>query len=200
MDISIFKAEYNDSEKKNIIFENIAKMIYNRNMIQSLDEIDNDFKKNFDNDTTFHKGKNIKIAVKLLLRRITTIRKVEDIEDFLTKYKDYYKFIIVSKITPKIYKQFLEYSNLEVFFDDDFLINKIDHIFVPKHIVLTAEEQQQLKDEYGFKRNEIGKIKQSDPIARYYNLKPGEIIAIERPSRTSGISMYYRVCIPASLL
>jgi DNA-directed RNA polymerase subunit H (RpoH/RPB5) len=82
----------------------------------------------------------------------------------------------------------------------NYFINKIEHIFVPKHIVLTAEEQQQLKDEYGFKRNEIGKIKQSDPIARYYNLKPGEIIAIERPSRTSGISMYYRVCIPASLL
>ena len=200
MDTSIFKAEYNDDEKKNIMFENIAKMIYNRNIVTTNSEIENDFKKNFDNDTTNYKTKDIKIAVKFLLRRITTIRKVEDIEDFLSKYKDYYKFIIVSKITPKVYKQFLEYPNLEVFFDDDFLINKVDNIFVPKHIVLTPEEQQQLKDEYGFNRNEIGKIKQSDPIARYYNLKPGEIIAIERASRTSGISMYYRICIPASLL
>ena len=35
---------------------------------------------------------------------------------------------------------------------DDFLINKIDHIYVPKHIPLTLDEQEQIRKEYGFKR------------------------------------------------
>jgi DNA-directed RNA polymerase subunit H (RpoH/RPB5) len=106
----------------------------------------------------------------------------------------------VSKITPKAYKQFIEYDNLEVFFDDDLLVNKIDHIFVPKHIVLSQEEQDQIRKEYGFKKIEIGVIKESDPIARYYNLKPGNIIRIERPSVNSGITVYFRQCVAAPLM
>lgn len=206
MNTSIFRAEYNEDGKKKLFFENIAKMIANRSKKETSEineytqEVFSQFKNNYDNDITFYRNGSTKIAIKLLLRKITTIRKVEDIEDFLDKYKDHYKLIIVSKITPKAYKQFLEYDNLEVFFDDDFLINKIDHIFVPKHIILSKEEQDQIKKEYGFKRIEIGIIKQSDPIARYYNVKPGEIIAIERASKNSGIAVYYRHCIQSSLM
>lgn len=206
MDTSIFQAEYNEEGKKMVIFENNAKMIANR-FKKTQEEIDEyakeifeQFKSNYDNDTTFYKNGETKIAVKLLFRKITTIRKIEDIEDFLDKYKSYYKFIIVSKITPKAYKQFLEYDNLEVFFDDDLLVDKIDHIFVPKHIPLSKDEQDQIRKEYGFKRIEIGIIKQSDPIARYYNLKPGEIISIERTSKNSGIAVYYRHCMPSPLM
>jgi DNA-directed RNA polymerase subunit H (RpoH/RPB5) len=206
MNTSIFQTEYNEEGKKIVIFENNAKMIANRakkndqEITDYSTEIFNQFKTNYDNNTTYYRNGEIKIAVKLLLRKITTIRKIEDIEDFLDKYKDYYKFIIVSKITPKAYKQFLEYDNLEVFFDDDLLVNKIDHMFVPKHIVLSKEEQDQIRKEYGFKRIEIGIIKQSDPIARYYNLQPNEIIGIERTSKNSGIAVYYRHCMASPLM
>lgn len=200
---SIFQSEYNEEGKRNLYFENISKMIINRNITSDIDEnkwveIFNQLKQNYENDTSFYRNGEQKIAIKLLSRKITTIRKVEDIDDFLDKYQDYYKFIIFNRIAPKAYKQFLEYSNLEVFSDEELLTNIIEHIFVPKHILLSAEDQAQIRKEYGFKRNEIGKIKHSDPIARYYNLKVNEIIAIERPSRTSGISMYYRICIPSS--
>ena len=199
MSNSIFQAEYNEEGIKNLVFENTAKMIAARKS-ESWEPIFQQFKTNFDNDTTWFRSGDDKIAVKLLFRKITTIRKIEDIEDFLDKYKNHYKFVIVSKITPKAYKQFIEYDNLEVFFDDDLLINKIDHIFVPKHILLTQEEQDQIKKEYGFKRIEIGIIKQSDPIARYYNIKPGSIVRIERPSVNSGITVYFRQCVAAPLM
>lgn len=196
---TIFQAEYNEEDIKNVVFENTAKMIANRKNLDYKPMFE-DFKNNFDNDSTWFRSGEIKIALKLLQRKITTIRKVEDIEEFLDKYKDHYKFIIVSKITPKAYKQFIEYDNLEVFFDEDLLVNKIDHIFVPKTIVLTNEEKEQLEREYGFKRIEIGIIKQSDPIARYYNLQPGQIIKIERPSDNSGITTYFRKCVAAPLI
>jgi DNA-directed RNA polymerase subunit H (RpoH/RPB5) len=206
MATSIFQAEYNEEGKKNVIFENTAKMIANRAKKEQVEindystNIFEQFKKNYDNDTTFYRNGETKIAVKLLFRKITTIRKVEDIEEFLDKFKDHYKFFIITKIAPKAYKQLLEYNNVEVFSDEDLLVNKIDHMFVPKHITLPKEVQEQIRQEYGFKRNEIGKIKESDPIARYYNLKPGDVIEIERPSKISGISIYYRVCISAPLM
>ena len=206
MNTSIFQAEYNDEGIRNLIFENISKMLFNRHIISSETDMNNQLIKNYDNNTSFYKSRTDddnhlkKVAVKLLLRKITTINKIEDIDNFLDKYQDYYKIIIVSKITPKAHKKFLEYDNLEVFSDDELLTNKIDHIFVPKHIILTTEQQNQIKKEYEFKRNEIGKIKQSDPIARYYNIKVGQIIMIERPSITSGISIYYRICIQSALI
>ena len=197
---TIFQAEYNEEGIKTLVFENTAKMIGER---KSMDwkTIFEQFKTNYDNETTWFRNSDNKIAVKLLFRKITTIRKIEDIEEFLDKYKDHYKFVIVSKITPKAYKQFIEYDNLEVFFDDDLLVNKIDHVFVPKHILLSQEEQDQIKKEYGFKRMvEIGIIKESDPIARYYNLKPGQIVRIERPSVNSGVTVYFRQCIAFPLM
>lgn len=207
MNTSIFQAEYNDEGIRNIIFENISKMLFNRHIIPSDTDMNTQLVKNYDNNTSFYKSKPSdddnhlkKVAVKLLLRKITTINKVDDIDDFLDKYNDYYKIVVVSKITPKAHKQFLAYENIEVFGDDELLTNKIDHIFVPKHIILTAEQQEQIRKEYEFKRNEISKIKQSDPIARYYNLKVGQIIMIERPSITSGISINYRICIPSALI
>jgi DNA-directed RNA polymerase subunit H (RpoH/RPB5) len=200
MDNSIFQSEYNEEGKINLIFNNFTKMIYNRKIIKNQDEFNTALHNNYDNDITYYDNKEVKIAVKLLFRKITTIRKVEDIEDFLENYKTYYKFIIVLQISPKVYKQLIEYDNIEIFYDKDFYINIIDHIFVPKHIMLSLEEQENIKNEYGFKKNEIGKIKYSDPIARYYNLKIGEIICIQRPSISSGISIYYRICIPSPLL
>ena len=199
MSNTIFQPEYNEEGIKTVVFENTAKMIASRKSID-YKPIFEQFKANYDNDTTWYRSGDDKIAVKLLFRKITTIRKIEDIEEFLDKYKDHYRFIIVSKITPKAYKQFIEYNNLEVFFDDDLLVNKIDHVFVPKHILLTQEEQDQIRKEYGFKRIEIGIIKESDPIARYYNLKPGQIIRIERPSVNSGITVYFRQCVAAPLM
>jgi DNA-directed RNA polymerase subunit H (RpoH/RPB5) len=199
MSNAIFQAEYNEEGIKTLVFENTAKMIASRKSID-YKPIFEQFKSNYDNDTTWYRSGDDKIAVKLLFRKITTIRKIEDIEEFLDKYKDHYRFVIVSKITPKAYKQFIEYNNLEVFFDDDMLVNKIDHVFVPKHILLSQEEQDQIRKEYGFKRIEFSIIKESDPIARYYNLKPREIIRIERPSVNSGITVHFRQCVAAALM
>ena len=200
----IFQSEYNEEGKNLLYLENISKMIINRDLkntnIDAWKELFEQFKNNFDNDSSFGEYDNNKIAIKLLSRKITTIRKVEDIDLFLDKFQSYYKFIVVFKITPKAYNQFLEIKNTEVFFEDELLTNKIDHILVPKHIPISPEEQEQIKNEYGFKRNEFGKIHQTDAIARYYNLKVGDIIAIERASNTSGYSLYYRMCIPSSLM
>jgi DNA-directed RNA polymerase subunit H (RpoH/RPB5) len=197
MDSTLFQVEYNEQGKKDIILENISKMMFNRKIYDNKEEILDSFMKNFDDDATYFKNGDVKIAVKFLLRKITTIRKVEDIENFLEKFKDYHKIFIVTKLAPKAYKQFLEYEKTDVFSDNDLMVNIIDNILVPKHIVLTEEEVEQFKKEFGVKKKEMGKILSTDPMARYYGMKAGDIVKIERPSITSGISIYYRICVAA---
>lgn len=201
MDNIIFQVEYNEQDKKYVIMKNISKMIVKRNIYDNDEIIYNDFMKNFDHDIAyFNDNTNVKIAIKFLFRKINTIRKIEDIEDFLTNYAHYHKFIIVSNISSKALSQILNYENTEVFQENDLMINIVDNILVPEHFILTDSEKEQFYLEFNLKKKEMGKILSSDPIARYYGMKPGDIVKIIRPSISSGDSIYYRICILNKIL
>ena len=96
--MNIFQVEYNEADKKDVIMSTISKMVVNRKLYDNSEFILDEFRKSFDHDIAYFEDKDAKIAVKFLFRKINTIRKVDDIEDFLNKYSEHYKFIIVSSI------------------------------------------------------------------------------------------------------
>jgi DNA-directed RNA polymerase I, II, and III subunit RPABC1 len=191
----IFQVENNDQDNKDLIMLNLSKMIVNRNLYNNQINLIENFRKNYDNEISFYIEDNFKVAVKFILRRITTIRKVDDIEDFISKYSDFHKFVIVSNLTSKASQQLLEINNLEIFFENDLKVNLIDHVLIPECQVLSEQEKILFETEYNLKKKEMGKILSNDQLARYYGMKPGDILKIIRPSNTSGYSIYYRFCI-----
>jgi DNA-directed RNA polymerase I, II, and III subunit RPABC1 len=191
----IFQVENNDQDNKDLIMLNLSKMIVNRNLYNNQTHLIENFRKNYDNEISFYIEDNFKVAVKFILRRITTIRKVDDIEDFISKYSDFHKFVIVSNLTSKASQQLLEINNLEIFFENDLKVNLIDHVLIPECQVLSEQEKILFETEYNLKKKEMGKILSNDQLARYYGMKPGDILKIIRPSNTSGYSIYYRFCI-----
>ena len=56
MNTSIFQAEYNDEGIRNLIFENISKMLFNRHIIPSDTDMNSQLLKNYDNNTSFYKS------------------------------------------------------------------------------------------------------------------------------------------------
>ncbi|HDM36720.1 MAG TPA: DNA-directed RNA polymerase subunit H [Candidatus Syntrophoarchaeum butanivorans] len=71
----------------------------------------------------------------------------------------------------------------------------LDHELVPKHEVLTEEEEKAVLRKYKVSKRQLPKIKYSDPIAREIGAEVGQIIKITRDSKTAGKSIAYRVVI-----
>ena len=73
--------------------------------------------------------------------------------------------------------------------------NILEHILVPPHRVLMDSEVENIMKRYNImSKSQMPNISRFDPVARVIGLRPGQVCEILRPSKTSIISTYYRVC------
>lgn len=94
------------------------------------------------------------------------------------------------------YEDFINKNkNVEIFDIKRLLINITKHSYVPQHIKLSITDVNTLKKNlYLQSIFKLPAISTKDPVARYYNLKHGEVFQIIRPSRSHGVHISYRVC------
>ena len=187
---------YDEQQKNEIIITNFVKMLYNRNYFgdSNLNDLIKSGINNFANYKTFIKYNNEIFHLIIIPYKLNTIKKTEDIENFLNSNDDKKIFVVLSGST-KIEKQILEYKKTEVFNDVDLLVNIIDNNLIPKHILLSDEEANNILTEYKINKKNLPCILSADRIAKYYNIEPGQIVKIIRPSITAGEEIIYRVCI-----
>tara|TARA_A100001015_G_scaffold21905_1_gene24866 strand:+ start:10835 stop:11455 length:621 start_codon:yes stop_codon:yes gene_type:complete len=74
--------------------------------------------------------------------------------------------------------------------------NVLNHDLVPNHSILSPEKANEIKTKYNITHNsEFPEISRFDPVAKVIGASPGDIIYIERKSKTSITSDYYRYCV-----
>ena len=69
------------------------------------------------------------------------------------------------------------------------------HQLVPKHSVLADSKKEKLFAEFNIASRQLPKIIIDDPAIAKLGAKAGDVIVIERASKTSGVTKYYRVVI-----
>ena len=67
-----------------------------------------------------------------------------------------------------------------------------DHVYVPKHEIMTKKEAEEVLDEFNCKPTELPLIFVTDPAIIGLGVKPGDMIKITRKSSTAGERLYYR--------
>ena len=206
--------EKSHHQQLNDIKKNIIIMFKNRGFIKE-ENVDKYIKKlisdenddmeyiiNLDYESNYNTTiKNKKVFIKMLDYKISSVNKNSPIGEFLSKFHDEYKYIIVENINQKSEKIISHYKTAcEIFKTAELKINIVDHILVPKHIVLTQEESKFVLETYNAKKKDMPLISSTDPIARYYNMKADDICKIERPSVMTCITPFYRIVVKSKVL
>lgn len=94
---------------------------------------------------------------------------------------------IFKEITKEIYK------NVEIFMNKNMIFNITHHDFVPKHSILSKDEEDEVLDKYSTTKNKLPKIFKNDPVAKYYGMKSNQVCKIIRKSPEVGDYVYYRL-------
>lgn len=123
---------------------------------------------------------------------------IKDIKAFaqLLSEKNYYTGIFVTASAPtssalKIIPSLLP-TIMEIFREEDLLVNISRHELVPKHLLLSPEEKRSLLERYRLKETQLPRIRVDDPMAKYLGLRRGQVVKIIRKSETAGRYASYR--------
>jgi len=197
------------TERKLLNFENLDDNIKNVINMKSDDytyvvKIDNYKAEPVESDSTTSKDKaeskseDKTIIVKIFHQKITAVSKQSPISDFLNKYRDNHKIIIVLDMGTKARQQIANnYPKTEVFLEKELMINIMEYGLVPFHEIIdkNSDESKTFYETYKTKKKNMPRIDMNDPVARYYNMKRGDLCRIVRPSETSGFVTSYRIVV-----
>ena len=124
---------------------------------------------------------------------VKTLRTIK--QDCETLNSSHFILLSHNGLTPFALRELNECSgnaDVEIFKKADLAFPIVRHILVPKHIALSKEEKAELLEDLPSKA--LPKLKESDPVARYYHFPIGTVVKIHRQLGTNP-EPYYRIVV-----
>jgi DNA-directed RNA polymerase subunit H (RpoH/RPB5) len=205
---SIYKSrnillELMDSQGYNI-YDNFEFSINEINAMFTNKQLDMILEKNTENEKTKKKNKiYIRYYLVKTLRPQNIQEMIDDlfhVEEILTKEDTLY---IIVKDEPnetmiQLLKQIWEQDGIFIIIESlkRLQFNILQHILVPAHKIMSTAEVNIIKQRYNImNNNQFPELSRFDPVAKAIGIRPGEVCEIIRPSKTSIVSNYYRICV-----
>ena len=190
--------QYDTSEYENFGVNEVHAMYTNKDVPKQLDMI-------LSTKQVLSKKKTV--YVKYHLGKTLRVENIQDyvddlfnIEQILNKKTDTLIIILkqdMNQTLMNILNEFWDRHGIFIilFSLERLQFNILEHQYVPKHVILTEDERTEMFKRYNILDvKNLPDISRFDPVAQAIGMRPGEICRIERPSKTSVISNYYRYC------
>ncbi|KAK1378487.1 DNA-directed RNA polymerase RPB5 subunit, eukaryote/virus [Heracleum sosnowskyi] len=101
--------------------------------------------------------------------------------------------VLQSKMNSHAQKLAAESSfQIETFPITDLLVNFTKHQLLPKHEILSAEEQQSLLKKLNVQPSQMPRMLETDPIVKYYGLEKGQILKVTFHGPSTAALVTYR--------
>tara|TARA_Y100000816_G_scaffold292437_1_gene287691 strand:+ start:3904 stop:4518 length:615 start_codon:yes stop_codon:yes gene_type:complete len=146
-----------------------------------------------------------KIYVKYFIEKMLRPNNIHDIVEDLFNVEELLttsdELIIVTKDEPNdtlqklqslIYEEEKKFVNIINI--NRLQFNILKHSIVPPHRILSDEEKKTIISRYNIIDDNIAPISRYDPVAQVIGLRPDQYCEISRPSKTSIVSLFYRIC------
>jgi DNA-directed RNA polymerase subunit H (RpoH/RPB5) len=84
-------------------------------------------------------------------------------------------------------------ANIQVCAYTSFLVDPVDHIFVPPHVVLEREQRNAVLDRLAVHIHQLPRQTPSDNVSRYLGLRQGDAVLYRRADANNPTKPYVRV-------
>jgi DNA-directed RNA polymerase I, II, and III subunit RPABC1 len=137
------------------------------------------------------------IVVVFLIDESIGMKTIEFVDATMNSMNCSHYIVIYPMVLTSLAKKTMDKfkHRIEYFSHDELKINLMGHELMPKVIVLTTEEKNDLLHSVRITESQLPKIQSTDPMARYFGLTKGDVIRVIRKSETAGLTTVFRVCV-----
>lgn len=136
-------------------------------------------------------------AIIFYLENKVKVGDVIQLRDSIDAGIDNIIIVLREKTTASNIANITSNSKTQVFEIKDLQFNITKHNLVPKHrVIRSTDEANSILRELNIKsRSQLPVILKSDPMAKFLNARPGDLVEITRYSPTSGEHTFYRITV-----
>ena len=191
------------------VYKHLLEMLSDRkytlpiSIVNTLDEFKDLYKNDITNLEFVVTHENNKISIFWSNIEKFGIPQLKTYVDHMDNENTNHSILILKNSITTNGKKELEYFNIsspskyiEYFEYQDLLINITKHILVQKHLILNDSEKKDLLTKYSIKRDtQLPKLYVTDPIAKYYGCRKGNIVKVLRDSVANTSYLTYRIVV-----
>jgi len=147
-------------------------------------------------------GNGVKLKKDVLKKILSGVNHLREISEQMTKTTKINLILVIDPANTmtalklvRAHNQLMMQSSgiaIDVFYHNQLQINITKHQDVPRHILMMPDEIEKLKKDMSVTSSQLPRILATDPVARYYGAKRGDVFKIIRPSLSAGQAMTYR--------
>jgi DNA-directed RNA polymerases I, II, and III subunit RPABC1 len=150
-------------------------------------------------------GDGVKLKKDVLKKILSGVEKLKEVAESLNKDSKIHLLLLIDDSNTMTALKLVKAHNatsaektniyIESFYHQQMQINITKHKDVPQHILMTKEDVEAMLKEENVTKPQLSRILTTDPVARYFGARKGDVFKIVRPSLSAGQTKTYRLVV-----